>query len=365
MYDISFVRKSLSLRQQILEGKPLENLFEKFESIRNKNPKVYQIETTNACNMTCIMCPRTDLMDREVGHMEMAQFKSLVDQLSGFTPDELELWDDYVKKQGLKNSLATEEDYFYHFICSQAITLHGFGEPLMDNKIVERVQHCTRRGIKTYFSANPVNARLKIMDQLGDAGLSYLKFHLDGIDNTSQKYYRGRVDRTYEETQKRILKIIELFNSKNYPTRVILTKLKFNRNDEPDQKFLDFWEENGVFAYIKNQHNRWLYEEDDAVENSAGYMQGYCDFPWTSMSVLQNGDVVSCPMEYNGEDPLGNINEQTIEEIWNGPKYRALRKMHIEGNFPEGHFCVSKCDTPILNEKLQQSRNRKFQKASS
>ncbi len=365
MFDISFVRKSLSLRQHVLDGKPVDNLFTKLEDLRSENPRVYQIETTNACNMTCVMCPRTEHMDRDIGHMDMTTFKTIIDQMSGFSQDELILWDKYIEDHGLKNSMASEEDYFYHFICSQSITLHGFGEPLMDKKIVDRVRYCTQSGIRTYFSANPVNARLSVMDQLGQAGLSYLKFHLDGLDNETQKFYRGRIDRSYEETQQRIIKILELFKSKGYKTRLVLAKLKFNQRDELDQKFLDFWKKHDVFAYIKNQHNRWLYEEEDSVKNSAEYMHRYCEHPWTSMSILQNGDVVPCPLEYNGENVMGNVHNNSIKEIWNGQKYRTFRKMHIKGNFPRDHFCVSQCDIPILNEKLQSEPDRKFQETGA
>ena len=353
MFDISFVRKSLQLREQILKGEKVDDVLGAFENIRSKTPHVYQVETTNACNMTCVMCPRTELMDRHVGHMEMKDFKIVIDQVNPFTEDELKLWDAYVEEHGLKGSLAREEDYFYHFICSQSITLHGFGEPLMDNQLVERVQYCSDKGLRTYLSANPVNIRPKVMDQLGAAGLTYLKFHLDGTDNESQLFYRGRVDKTYQETQQKIIDTITLFEAKGYPTKVILTKLKFNNDDSLDQKFFDFTKSHNVFAYVKNQHNRWLYEENNAVENSAEYMQRFCEFPWSSMSVQKNGDVVPCPMEYNGDLVLGNVKTESLSEIWNGETYAAFRKMHVNGNFPEGHFCTTQCDFHKLYEKLQ------------
>jgi len=354
MYDISFVRKSLVLRSQILNGNAPLDVLDKFENLRSKTPFVYQIETTNACNMTCVMCPRTTLMDRPIDSMEMEDFKAVVDAMPDFSEEELARWDDYVQKHGLETSLenAKDEDYFYYFICAQAVTLHGFGDPLLDKQLVERVQYCTDRGKKTYFSTNPVNISLKVMDRLGQAGLSFLKFHLDGVDNESQLKYRGRVDKTYQKSQQKVLDTLNLFKEKGYPTKLVLTKLKFNNDDALDQEFLDFWKQHDVFAYIKNQHNRWLYEEEDAVDNSAEYMQRYCEFPWTSLSLLQDGSVVPCPLEYNADLVLGNVKEESLSEIWNGKTYDAFRKMHATGNFPANHFCTTKCDFHKLHEKL-------------
>jgi hypothetical protein len=41
---------------------------------------------------------------------------------------------------------------------------------------------------------------------------------------------------------------------------------------------------------------------------------------------------------------MGNVNEKSLDEIWNSEKYQELRKMHISGNFPKGHKCKEHCD---------------------
>ena len=50
---------------------------------------------------------------------------------------------------------------------------------------------------------------------------------------------------------------------------------------------------------------------------------------------------------------LGNVNDNSLEEIWNGKKYQELRKMHISGKFPKGHKCSEKCDQVKLYEYLR------------
>ena len=49
-----------------------------------------------------------------------------------------------------------------------------------------------------------------------------------------------------------------------------------------------------------------------------------CREPWKTVNIAHDGNVYPCcilPM-----DPLGNLNDQTFEEIWNGAAYQELRK---------------------------------------
>ena len=50
-----------------------------------------------------------------------------------------------------------------------------------------------------------------------------------------------------------------------------------------------------------------------------------CDMPWTMTVIHPDGGVVPCTFWFTHE-LLGNINEHSFEEIWNGPKYQELRR---------------------------------------
>ena len=55
MYDINFYKKSYPLKQDITEGKlslkEVQNIEKELENLRNKAPTIFNIETTNYCNM--------------------------------------------------------------------------------------------------------------------------------------------------------------------------------------------------------------------------------------------------------------------------------------------------------------------------
>lgn len=74
------------------------------DAIRSRFPKLVRIETTNACNARCVICPHPDLQ-RPITHMDSALFERVIDECAA---------------EG----------------CRQ-VHLHNFGEPLMDQTIEE------------------------------------------------------------------------------------------------------------------------------------------------------------------------------------------------------------------------------------
>jgi hypothetical protein len=67
-----------------------------------------------------------------------------------------------------------------------------------------------------------------------------------------------------------------------------------------------------------------------------------CFYPWTAMSVLCDGRVVTCCMDYNGAQVMGDLNVRTVMEIWNGPSFSSIRKKFGKleyGGFPTCMNC--------------------------
>ena len=128
-------------------------------------------------------------------------------------------------------------------------------------------------------------------------------------------------------------------------------------NREMQMEFMDMWKELDVYAYVKSQDNRWYYEEDQEKTNKSHYAQQYCEYPWSSMTVMAYGDVVPCTQDYYCEMKLGNVKEQSLEQIWNGTKYNLLREWHLKGNFPEHHKCANRCDQIKLHQIIDRNSN--------
>ena len=59
----------------------------------------------------------------------------------------------------------------------------------------------------------------------------------------------------------------------------------------------------------------------------------FCEEPWTGIfSVTIAGDVVLCPCYLQMK--IGNVNESSLNEIWNSPSIVSLRKSFAKGKLP-------------------------------
>lgn len=70
----------------------------------------------------------------------------------------------------------------------------------------------------------------------------------------------------------------------------------------------------------------------------------FCDDPWTTLMVYADGRATFCCYHYP-ESVLGNLSEQSLEDVWNGPRARTIRRWVLEQERPlccEGCFKV--CD---------------------
>ena len=74
-------------------------------------------------------------------------------------------------------------------------------------------------------------------------------------------------------------------------------------------------------------------EEINQLNPSAEKMMARraCNFPWAKLSVLYTGEVVACCYDYDGKYVLGNVNESTLADIWNGPRIKHLRASLTSG----------------------------------
>ena len=88
MFDINFFQKVLPYKEQIVAGdfrlSDAESIERELDALRIRKPKVFNIETTNYCNMTCVMCPRTELMTRKNIWIEDDTFLNIINQIKPY-----------------------------------------------------------------------------------------------------------------------------------------------------------------------------------------------------------------------------------------------------------------------------------------
>lgn len=351
MFDIHFYMKVFDLKQEIMGGKKYskEFLLDTLETHRSKAPVVYNIETTNACNMRCEMCPRTTMMTRPIETMGPDLFKKVIDQLRPWTSREWEAWETFVTENYIIKPEEMHENHFFLYIIPKVIVLHGYGDPLLDKNIPQYVARMTEKGLPSYFSCNPSNINFKRTIETFENGLDYVKYSIESVDDTRHKQVRGYLS-NFSDSYRQILEVLEMKAKRNLETTVVITMLDLNKEwtKEEYEKLKEKFEDLDVYIYLKSQDQQW-YENEKYGTQSIHWLE-FCQFPWSSMTIKSNGESVECVEDFNNEIILGDARTQSLHEIWNGEKYHKFRKDHFD--LTPGMKCTEQCDMQLIGSFL-------------
>jgi radical SAM protein with 4Fe4S-binding SPASM domain len=69
-----------------------------------------------------------------------------------------------------------------------------------------------------------------------------------------------------------------------------------------------------------------------------------CTFPWYAVTILWDGKVVPCPQDWFAEMLLGDLNNESLETIWNKNPVFKLRTRMVHQNLQD--ILCEKCDRP-------------------
>lgn len=302
-------------------------------------PLVFNIEPTNHCPMDCKMCPRRH-MSRKQGHMKLELFKRIIDQIK---------------------------------VYDNQIWLHHFGDPLVHPQFPDMVRYCHQRGISINCSANPTLLNDALSEKLIDSGLDNIYLSLDSIDDRSYKDARGG-SANYDRAVSGIMGLIKLKNSKcSITPRVTVGLIYMKSTEKYIDKFKGVWDIPGVDAVCIKPFTGFGLDAllDQADESTVRKIKNKSVYPclrlWRSVTILWDGSVVPCCYDYDARYIIGNLNDCSLESIWNNPRMLDLRKQNILNVFSgEGAAlcgnCAERYGWPSFREPVKLSSHffRKF-----
>jgi len=351
MIDIDFYMKVYDLKYQVMQGQKFEreSLLEKMEELRNPEPVIYNIETTNACNMRCEMCPRTTMMTRPIETMSKELFEKVVNQLRPWSKEEWDRWEKFVAEKYRINKDEVNENHFFLYVIPKVIVLHGYGDPLLDKNIPDYVEMMTKKGLLSYFSCNPANINMERTIETFENGLDYIKYSVESVDDLRHKEVRGQQS-NFTESYKNIMKLLDIKAQRNLKTTIVITMINLNKpwQQEEFEKLQDAFKGMNAYVYLKSQDQQW-YEDNKQSTQSIHWIE-FCQFPWSSMTIKSNGESVECVEDFNNEVILGNARTDSLYDIWNGEKYKRFRLDHFD--LTPGIKCTEQCDMRLIGSFL-------------
>jgi radical SAM protein with 4Fe4S-binding SPASM domain len=347
MFDINFYRKIDTHKSRLDKGEKLDKewLLHQMEEIRSKKPVIYNIETTNACNMRCEMCPRTTMMTRKTETMKPDLFRKIVDQIEPHSQSDWKLWENFVQDLYGISPNDMSENHFFLYIIPKVIQLHGYGDPLLDLNMSTYVKILKEKGLQSYFSCNPSNIDMERTKSMFDNGLDYIKYSIETIDDMLHKKIRGQAS-NFTDSYRKILELLELKAKHNYKTTIIITMLDLHRENQKEEfeKLKEAFNGCDVYIYFKSEDQQW-YRKDYHGTTSVHWSE-FCKHPWMSITIKSNGEVAMCMEDFNNEIVLGDARNDTLTNIWNGEKYNQFRLDHFELN--KNIKCTNQCDMKMI-----------------
>jgi hypothetical protein len=207
------------------------------------------------------------------------------------------------------------------------VHLHGYGEPLLDESLPERIRLAKSCGIKhTYIVTNAALLFPDTSKQIISSGLDSMKISFYGTDEESYNATMRRLD--FKVAFNNIMEFVRIRKDlKKRTPKLILQYLPQESNGAKTDEFKSLWR----YILDKKAGDCLNLSSLDNFGGGRAYnlvgdkIVSVCFYPWAALSVLCDGKAVTCCMDFNGLQGVGDLNLQSVMEIWNGPALSAIR----------------------------------------
>lgn len=337
------------------------------------NPEFIILGVNNVCNLHCKMCDvgtqnlETNFAQNLVGshplNMPIELFKEIIDQTAESFP--------------------------------KAKIGYAFTEPLVYPHLKESLVYAHQKGLKTTVTTNALNLKRKAQDLI-DGKVAELFISLDGLEKT-HNYIRGN-DKSFQKAIEGIEYIRSFENPPDISVFCVITEWNFTELVDfaayfakQPIKHLGFMHQNFITENLAESHNALygnLYSathsniemtdfskinvilllqsieemknntypfelsfspEIDDLDTLKTYYNNpdkklgkTCNDVFTNLMIKTDGTVIPAHGRcYNA--PMGNIYNNTIQEIWNDDPYAQFRNKLVKagGLFPACNRCCS------------------------
>jgi radical SAM protein with 4Fe4S-binding SPASM domain len=266
--------------------------------------KSLAVETINQCNAHCVFCAHSQLRNR--GIMSDFLYDKIITEISHF-PRPLDM-----------------------FIAS------NIGEPFLDPHILERLfiarmKLPNRTEIHLYTNGSFLNNR--ILSALRELPYFALVVSINGTSKETRKRLTGLSD--YDRVIKYTRKAIDM------GINCIPSIVNYGVSSEEIEEFEKIWRsvpKRFVLRPLNFAGSVFKYEPKS-------YSEGICSRAVNYMTILWDGRVNLCCMDTPERIIFGDVNNNTIQEIWNSERRQKYIELHLRGESHQLKLCGG-CNHP-------------------
>ncbi len=274
-------------------------------------PPSIQIQTIDRCNATCIMCPYSSVAGSVSANlMDDDLYRHIIEEIA------------QIGKTGI-------------------VCLMLQNEPLLDRKLPDRVRlakEILARGVRVITVTNGSPLTQAMIGKLIASGVDSVSVSIDAYSENTYNRIRHGLD--FQRVVKNTLSLIERMGSRH----IDVSFLRQRENEGEEDHFAAYWRRQGIKVRFKEPTNRaGTLDSYERVRKARpalwkklahpilNLMIPACPHPFTIMTVLWDGRVITCCEDWEPRDTVGDLSKQSLKEVWNGEKinrYRYLLRNH-------------------------------------
>ncbi len=286
-------------------------------------PRVINISfNEKTCMFSCRICPYSDKKVRkQYSSGTLMTFNSL--------------------KQIVKS---IPNDSYYSFDIS------SIGETLEFKPLPEFIAYIKHQKpmANAIISTNGLLLTEELFLKLAESGLDSIQLSFFAENAADHKFITGT--KTFEKVKNRLEAVCRLKKEKGLKKPFMQTfVIESQENKHTTKRFVDYWSQFVDKAFVRPMYNvgREIEGMTPIFKKNPQESRYPCITPWYATAIRSNGDVLPCYMYHWHEEGwsqiVGNINEQSLREIWSSKIFQKFRNDHLQINLEDYPICC-RCD---------------------
>ena len=279
-------------------------------------PLKLHLEPTSHCNLRCVMCPQSMGATKGNGYMDMGLYRKIIGEAKEFVLE---------------------------------INLFFRGEPLLHPQIVDMVRIARESGIAVHLNTNATLLRGELIERLLDSGLDKLTVSFDAGEK--EAYEKMRRGAKFEKTLENVQAFLRAKSSRGvtYPYTTIQVIRFYDRNASGPtvpKDFVRLFDGLPVDEFDPIWAHGWAGTMKDSENfQCAPYGHNYypCNWLWKSLAICWDGKVATCCGDFGPNEVFGDLNTESLRDIWNGQQMVSIRRLQREKKLDELPLCRG-CD---------------------
>ena len=224
------------------------------------------------------------------------------------------------------------------------LRISGGGEPMLHPQAVELLVYAKQVGCKIGLITNGSLFTEEKSVALLNAGVDMIEFSVDARDPETYAVVRKGLD--WNELVDNVKRMLVLRDSLKSSSKIIASAVAQNGVDASAVE--KFWvKEIGVDYLIKRKYLTWGVNttlDPSRSADPAAYLntdEVPCPFIFERLNIDSRGNVMVCGYDISGNTSMGNVNTDSIADIWHGEGFRFYRDKHLAGRGKDIAMCAS------------------------